>query len=158
MAAIQAVIFLLLILLVWAFDITIRWRETQAVNLTTQLSDGRFTNSEAAAALLREHHARDIAQNELSLWLALPVFNMERIDMVKETMPTGVALMLMDMDEHGATLTFQTTNLSLVDIHREAWLASGMVDRVQLVSAVSAEAGKIQYILNLHWQDGQDES
>jgi len=153
MAAIQAVIFLILVLLVWVFDLTIGLRDIRAAGLDMRLSDERFVSSEAAAASLREYHAGRIAQDEMVSWLELPMFNVKRLDMVKETMPPGVELIQLDIDELGAVLTFQTANLSLVDIHREAWLSTGLVSRVQLASASSVEEERIRYILNLHWNN-----
>ena len=153
MAAVQAVIFLLFILSVWFFDFTIRSREIQAMEFDMKLQDERFIESEAVAMALREYHIRGTAQQEIAVWLELPHFDMDKLDMVKETLPAGVVLLQMDMDEDEATLTLWSENLSLSDIHRDAWLATGLVSRVRLVSATVTEDGAVQYTLTLRWKN-----
>ena len=151
LAVIQAVIFLLLILSVWALTLTIGLRETYAIALSMQLQDERFVKSEALVLALREHSAIEAAQQTITDWLALPVFNAERLEMIQETLPAGVQLFNVDIDSHEATLTFYTEDLSLVDLHRDAWISTGLASRVQLVSASVADGGRVQYILSLHW-------
>ena len=152
LAAIQAVIFLLLILSVAGFDLTIRLRETQIAELDLLMQSEKFAGSEAVAIALREHYAREAAQQDAVAWLELPFFNMERLDMIKETLPSGVRLIQIDMDEIGATLTLKAENLSLADIHRETWISTGLVSRVQLISA-TAQEGMVRYVLALRWID-----
>lgn len=152
LAAIQAVIFLLIILSVMGFDITLRLREAQIAALDLEMQGDHFVKSEAVAIALREHNARETAQQDAVAWLELPFFNMERLDMMKETLPEGVRLIQIDIDEAGATLTLEAENLSLADIHRETWISTGLVSRVQLTSA-TAQEGMVRYVLALRWTD-----
>lgn len=152
LAAIQAVIFLVLILSVEGFDLTLRLREAQIIKLDLEMQGEQFVESEAVAFALREHNAREAAQQDAVDWLELPFFNIERLDMMKETLPRGVRLVQIDIDEIGATLTLEAENLSLADIHRETWISTGLVSRVQLTSA-SAREGMVWYVLALRWTD-----
>ena len=151
LAALQAVIFLFLMLFVAAVDASIRHRENQSMYLNMQLQDIRFLESEEVALLLREYRANEVSQAQVAYWLELPHFNTDRLNMVQETLPFGVQLLSVDIDEGGAFLTVQARNLSLADIHREAWISTGLVDRVQLDSATSNTDGTVQYRLSLRW-------
>ena len=151
LAAIQAVIFLLFILSVASIDRVIVLREGHIAEMNMKLEDERFAESEAIAQAIRNHYAREAAQQAAAAWLELPVFNTERLNMMRETLPHGVSLLNIDINEHGALLTSETMNLSLSDIHRDAWLATGLVSRVQLASAVVTEEKRVRYILALHW-------
>ena len=153
LAAIQAVIFLLLILSVAVFDLTIRTREAQTIEFDMHLQDERFIESEIAAAALRYHYTREAAQQEITDWLELPFFDIQRLDMIKETLPQGVSLLQLDLEEEGAAMTFLAENLSLSDTHREALIDTGLVSRVRLISATAAYDGSVQYVLALRWQD-----
>ena len=152
LAAIQAVIFLLLILSVVGFDLTLRLRDARIAQLDLEMQGEQFAESEAVAVALREHNAREAAQQDAVDWLELPFFNIERLDMMKETLPRGVNLVQIDIDETGATLTLEAENLSLADIHRETWISTGLVSRVQLISA-TAQEGMVRYVLALRWID-----
>jgi len=153
LAAVQAVIFLLFILFVWSLHLTIGFREQRIAQLDAKLQDERFINSEAIAQALQDRNAQNLAQQEAVQWFELPTFYIERFEMIKETLPPGVRLIHADLDEEGATLSFITNNLSLADIHREAWSDTGLVSRVQLISAVSSAEmqGDIRYVLGLRW-------
>ena len=153
LAAVQAVIFLLLILLVWALYLTIRTRETRAEEINIHLQNSRFAESEALARALRDHHARKAAEQSSAYWLELSAFNTKRLDMMYETLPLGVSLIYIDVNERGAVLTGHTEDLSLADIHREAWMSTNLVYRVQLSSATVTETGTVKYVLTLHWTD-----
>jgi len=151
LAALQAVIFLFLVLFVMVIDFSIRSHESQSTYLSMQLQDVRFIESEALVAILREYNANENAQAEIAQWLDLPLFNTDRLDMIEETLPSGVQLFSIDKNERGASLTLQTRNLSLVDIHREALMSTGLISWVQLDSATSGIGGIIQYSLSLNW-------
>jgi len=138
---------LLMILFVWAFDLTISLREAQAAAF---VQDERFYASEAVAQALRDLLAREAAERQLVDFLELPLFDVKRLTMVAETMPAGVQLLHADIDEYGAVLTFLTVNLSLADIHREAWLESGIAESVQMTSVIATD-NALRYVLSLRW-------
>lgn len=151
LAAIQAVIFLLIILAVWLFDFTIGIRAAFITELDRQISAERFLQSEAAAQALRDFHLHRTAELDLAHWLELPTFESERLSKVKAALPEGVWLLHVNLDEGGAALTLLTRNLSLADIHREAWISSGLVEFAQMTSAVAVEDAMVRYVLTLRW-------
>jgi len=150
LAAVQAVIFLLFVLTVWAFNFVIELREARAARISLQIQDERFVKSEEVVQALRNHSAGQAMQEALRL--QLPIFDTKRLDMIKDTLPMGTWLTQVDMDEAGAVLTLLTEDLSLIDIHRDAWIATGLASQVQLASIVSAGGGEMQYILTLRWK------
>ena len=151
LAAIQAVIFLSFVLIVLGLELIIELADARYAELNMLMADDRFVESERVAQVLREHRAQGVAQQAAATWLELPVFNIKRLEMVKETLPQGVELLHMEMDEFGAILTNYTINLSLADIHRDAWMATGLVSHVQLTSASTREDERIRYVLSIRW-------
>ena len=151
MAAIQAVIFLSLILLVWCLDVLIVKRDTQIVELGIKLQDARFAESENLAQAVRENIIGEFNRENILDEIDLPYFNVNRVKELTNTLPVGVRLIYFDTDAEAAVLTAQTSNLSLADVHRDAWIATGLVEQVRLASANSLEGGVIQYVLNIVW-------
>lgn len=152
LAAVQVVIFLLFVLTVGIIELILHSHETQRAGIILQLQDERFTASETEAQALRDHIAKVEAGQRAVELLDLPVFNTYRLDMICHTLPEGVILTHIDKTETGAILTNYTEDLSLSDIHRDAWMATGLVSRVQLTSAVVTDTGGVRYILSLHWE------
>ena len=151
LTAVQAVIFLLFVLSVAGLDFIITYREDLFYATGLQMQDERFIRSEAVARVIQDRNLRISEQQAVADWLGLPAFDIARLNMLKETMPTGITMIHADIDEHGAQLTFYTKNLSLADIHRVAWMATGLVDRVSLASTVVTDGGGVQYVLALWW-------
>ena len=149
MAAVQAVIFLLSILLVIALTVAERTQERQILKLNAQVQNPRFQESEALARAIQENHMIDTD----SLNLDFPNFDITKIIKLKETLPKGVQLIHFDTDAEMATLIAQTDKLSLTDIHRDAWVATGLVYQTRLVSAVYFDDGVIQYALSIIWDN-----
>lgn len=153
LAAIQAVIFLLLILSVYLLHLTISAREARLDEISLLLEDERFVESEAIARALRDHHTQQAEGLAAADRLDLRPFNMERLQMMQETLPPGVSLTRIEMDQWGAILTNYSPNLSLSDIHRDAWMSTDLVSRAQLASVTVAEGDMTRYVLALHWDD-----
>lgn len=151
MAAVQAVIFLLSVLLVQVTDLTIRLREVQTVNLEMEIQSERFVKSEAVIQEIREYHVLGAAQYDAVIWLNVPAFNTNRLDMIEATLPMGVRLINIELERSGATISAETENLSLADIHRDEWAATGLVSRAHLTYANVAIDGTVRYILSLRW-------
>ena len=151
LAAVQAVIFLSFVLSVFAFDYFILFRDHRINEINIMLEDERFAESEAVAHAIRDHHSWEAAQQATVAWLELPTFNTKRLQMMLETLPQGVSLLNIEVNENGALLTSETFNMSLSDIHRDAWYNTGLVSRVQLSSVVVTDEGALRYILALHW-------
>ena len=155
LAAIQAVIFLLIILLVGVFELFIELRNTQIEEIAIHITDEKFAKSEAIAQEIRNFHTR-IANEQVAIeWLELPIFDINRLDMILETLPQGVTLLRIDIDEQRGIVTALTDDLSLSDNHRYAWMSTGLVSRTQLISAIAVEERMIQYVLALHWVDDE---
>jgi len=147
MAAIQAVIFLLAILIVMLLSMAARRQEAQILELNAQVQNPRFNESEAIARAVQEN----FTPNNSGLNLYISNFDITKIIKLEETLPNGIQLIYFNTDAEMATLIAQTNNLSLADIHRDAWLATGLVYQTRLVSAVSFEDGVIQYVLSIIW-------
>ena len=151
MAAIQAVIFLLLILLVTILGLAERTQEAQILELNEKVRDSRFQQSEALARSIQED--LNLSGSSSIDNLNLANFDITRINKLDETLPRGVQLIQFDTDAETAILTAQTNNLSLADTHRDAWLATELVYQIRLVSAVYFEDGVIQYVLSIIWDN-----
>ena len=151
MAAIQAVIFLSIMLLVTIFDYFISIRIAQASNLRLSLQDERFAQSQAVVQAIQDHHARQAAEAQIADMLGLTTFSTKKLDILQETIPTGVSLLNIDIDTNGAVLTGYTQNLSLSDIHRQALQDTGLVTEVRLTSAIVTYTGGIRYVISLRW-------
>jgi len=149
MAAIQAVIFLLSILIVTSLSLASRIQEAQILEFNTRVQDSRFQESESIAKALQENFTTN--ENDSFDTLNLAYFDVTRLKKLEETLPSGVQLIQFDTDAETATILAQTYNLSLADIHRDAWIATGLVYQTRLVSATSFEDGRIQYVLSIIW-------
>ena len=154
-AAIQAVIFFFTILIVATLEVSIVLLERRISGLDLEIHHERFIESEAAAAAIRNHIARDAAQLEAAAWLELTEFCTKRLDILKETLPLGVELVSADMDNRTASITALTPSLSLSDIHREELMLTGLVYQVQLTSAVLVDGGQMQYRLAVRWKEAE---
>ena len=154
-AAVQAVIFLLVILIVGVLEFSIVLRERKISSLRLEIQHERFTESEAAAAAIRNLHARDAAQLEAAVWLELREFCIMRLDVLKETLPSEVRLVNADMDDYGVFITAQTYCLSLSDIHREKLMLTGLVYQAQMTSATLVEGGQMRYVLVVRWKEAE---
>jgi len=150
MAAIQAVIFLLSILIVVSLILAERMQETQISALNSKIQDSRFHESESIASAVHDNFT--VSTNGL-FDIHINYFDISRISKLQETLPSGVQLIQFDTNAEIATLIAQTNNLSLADIHRDAWLDTGLVYQTRLVSAVSFEDGVIQYVLSIIWSN-----
>jgi len=151
MAAIQAVIFLLIVLIVAGLSLAIRVKEAQVSDINMKLQEPRFERSEYLVRLIHVNYSDSIVNvNEI---LRLPDFNITWADRLDYTLPTGVQLMQFETDFERATLIAQTRNISLADIHREAWLATGLVHQISMASAIYLDGGVIQYVLDIVWSN-----
>ena len=151
LAVIQAVILSLIVLTVWLIDSTIGMRAAYITELDKQISAERFVQPEAAAQALRDFHLYQANEMELIYWLELPFFNVKRLSMLKQTLPEGVSLLQATLDEGGAVLTLLTENISLADVHREAWIYTGLVETAQMTSMIGLGDGMLRYVLTLRW-------
>ena len=151
LAALQAVILLLIILAVLYTDLTISRNESRLLELSYQQQSQTYNPAEEAARILREFEAQANIQQQAAFLLELPQFNIYRLELLWETIPTGVQLYSAEFDEAGALLTLITNNLSLADIHRYNWENTGLVARAQLISVSSAEDALLRYNLALNW-------
>jgi len=127
----------------------VRRQEEQILALNAKVQNPRFNESETIARALQENFV--LNENELNLYIGN--FNVSKIEKLNETLPRGVQLINFDTDAEMATLIAQTNNLSLADIHRDAWMATGIVYQTRLVSAVSFEDGVIHYVLSIIWNN-----
>jgi len=152
LTAVQAVIFLCFILVVWKTSMTISHMEEHLSELNVRLYSDDFTDSEQIAAFLQIHIEREALQQEARYILQLPIFDIQRIDMITTTLPDGVQLLFFTVTETGATISARTSDLRRADFHRHALLDSGLVSTVQLDEAISHEGGFVRYTLTLRWQ------
>ena len=148
---VQSIIVFILLLLIFMIDVAINWRYAEINVLNAKIQEERFISSDLTAEAISEHHAKESDQLAKAALLALPVFNVMRLYTIKESLPIGVELLQVDMNENGATMELKAQNLSLADVHGEGWIYTGLVYSAQLTSAYVARDGSVRYTLTLHW-------
>ncbi|MCL2016914.1 MAG: hypothetical protein FWG68_11780 [Defluviitaleaceae bacterium] len=152
LAVVQAGILLLFGAVLLVFSVAESGQQVHAQTIAQQMQDDRFSQSEAMSTVLQEHHARGHYEQSISQHLNLPAFDVDKLYKMTETLPTGVILLNVNVDENGATLNLQTTSLTLADLHRDNWLNTGLVERVQMTSATVTENAHVRYVLALAWR------
>ena len=154
-AAVQVAIFLLMVIAVFIFDYIIAQSASRTAVASSYLYNERFTESEAIARKIQNHNERMAAQRTIETQLNLSVFDIRRLQIITETLPVGVFLLDIDINEYNAVLTVETTNLALSDTHREALTDTGLVSGVKLASVIITEDGTAQYTLMLLWKQNE---
>ena len=151
LAALQLVIILLIVLAVYTLDYIIALHVSRAAAALPYINSERFTESEAIARDIQNHNARTTAQHITAAELGLSVFDTKRLDAVAQTLPDGVYLRSVDINEYGAILTAETKNIALSDKHRAALMDTGLISEIQLASVIITEDNTAVYTFALLW-------
>jgi hypothetical protein len=146
MAVLEAAFSLIFAAVLFTLNFYIDAREAHTATLNDLIGEERYIESEKAAQSLR-------LSNQGEDKLIFPVFYAKRLEMLHETLPSLVTLIQADIDDDSALITAQTADLSLADAHRDAWVGTGLVSQVQLLSVDASEGNAIRYVISLTWKD-----
>ncbi|MCL1989151.1 MAG: hypothetical protein FWG64_14445 [Firmicutes bacterium] len=153
LATVQIVIIGVFAMALLAITLTANFQQTQAQILGQQLQHDRFSHSEEMQQIVQDYQMQTHYEQSIASHLNLPVFNIDKLQMIQQTLPDGVILLNATVDDIGATLFLDTDNLALADVHRDAWVNTGLTSRVQMTSATLTEDSQIRYVLSVVWQN-----
>lgn len=150
LTAIEAVIFFLCVLSVYAANTTVRHIWQRSAALDTLLKDSRYEEADRIADEVKA--AALLLETRLSMGAALPEehFDYTYLNCISVNIPLGVTILVIEMTETHATLTAETHDLRLIERHR-TWLtgdngfASARLGPVRLT-----DDGAYRYVLELN--------